>query len=188
MFKTLYYGPSMGVLIDNFTEEKVKFEKWNTTSVQFLIIAIIETRDSINHFNFVLECFDKFIAWRRTQPPDYIPSTGLESMYSVEELYQIREFFRENMPKGDETEEEKDAFRKVYDMFYIELRKKYPSPRMITLDGINESMRELSETEKFIKWSNEHPYKSSGILFGIPYIAGILTGVGGILMYQKLRK
>ena len=65
-------------------------ERWNTTSVKDIVTEVFNNRYNLSEFNSRMECFHDFIAWYETQPDEYFPRYGLESMYSkiiLRELY-----------------------------------------------------------------------------------------------------
>jgi hypothetical protein len=54
------------------------------------MIQIFENRHNPSEFTSSTECFRDFIAWCETQPDEYFPTHGVESMYSkifLRELY-----------------------------------------------------------------------------------------------------
>lgn len=82
------------------TLEKVnkdEYTKWNTTSISHIKLAALGFNGPEAR-KLAIEVFKRFIEWRKTKPINYIPSTGLEVMYSVSELEQDLFYFRISNP------------------------------------------------------------------------------------------
>jgi hypothetical protein len=80
-------------------------ERWNTTSVQHIVVDIFENRHNPNDNNNRMECLHDFIAWCETQPDEYFPRYGIESMYSkvfLRELYRYLSESHFNQSTGED--------------------------------------------------------------------------------------
>lgn len=74
-----------------------EFDKWNTTSVSHIILAAIGLNGPEARFS-AIKLLGQFILWRKTQPLNYIPDSGFEKMYSVEELESDLKFVKMLVP------------------------------------------------------------------------------------------
>ncbi len=66
------------------------FEMWNTTSVSHLLIAA-SGRNGTHASNLANTLLDNFEIFLQGKPNKYLPRTGLEPMYSIAELQQLRQ-------------------------------------------------------------------------------------------------
>jgi len=74
--------------------------KWNTTSVSHVAIAASgENGEEARVLG--LQLLQGYIEWRKEQPNDYMPESGLESMYVVSDLEEIYKRCVNKMPIDD---------------------------------------------------------------------------------------
>lgn len=74
-----------------------EFIRWNTTSISHIKLTALGFNGPEAR-KLAIEVFKRFIEWRKTKPKRYIPSTGLEEMYSVSQLEQDLFYFRVSNP------------------------------------------------------------------------------------------
>ena len=75
-----------------------RYEQWNTTSINHMLITACGY-NGLEARALSLRLLSGFLAWYRSQADRYLPSSGLEAMYSVKYL----EEFERLLKQIDET-------------------------------------------------------------------------------------
>ena len=83
------------------TSNNYRFEEWNTTSVNHLIIAM-SGHDGPEAKWLAIHIFKQFLNWYDTKKNNYFPKNGMEQMYSRECLNNILKLIEQN-PGMSET-------------------------------------------------------------------------------------
>ena len=182
MFRIIHQEPSIEQIKHIFSDDENPYSSWNTTNVQLIVEFLIEIRHNKEKYACLLECFNNFIQWRRNLP-EYLPSTGLETMYCADELQELHDYFLKTMPASDgETEEEKDVYKKEFETVIADIRKKYPRPIMAKF-----SNKPTTFLGKVNNWIDAHPSKFVAIFSAGIFAMGVASGVMGTLIYQHLQ-
>lgn len=158
-------------------------ERWNTTHLETLFIAILENRNSPEKFKVLMNCLKKFTEWRNKQPNEYIPPTGLETMYSKGFGEDFYDFF-DSIPKDLNDNETLSSFEN----FIIEMKKKHGTPRLISKREIQTIQQAYVEYDmdkckpkslysKLVSWKNDHPLIITSILVAESMFIGYTIGV-----------
>jgi hypothetical protein len=83
------------------TVQNPRYYKWNTSMVSHLVIAATGHNGEPAR-ELAQKLLKGFIEWRRTKPDDYMPESGMESMFTVNDLERIYKIADEK--KLDEVE------------------------------------------------------------------------------------
>lgn len=183
MFRIIHQEPSIEQIKHIFNDAENPYSSWNTTNVQLIIEFLIEIRHNKEKYVCSLECFNDFIRWRRNLPNEYLPSTGLETMYYADELQELHDYFLKTTPVGDgATEDEKDIYKKEFETIIADIRKKYPRPIMARI-----SNKPTTLLRKVNNWIDAHPSKFVVIFSSGIFAIGVASGIMGTLIYQRLQ-
>jgi hypothetical protein len=183
MFRTIYEEPSIEQIKHIFSDAENPYSSWNTTCIQAMIACLIAIRHNKEKYACLLECFNDFILWRRNLPNEYLPSTGLETMYYADELQELHDYFLKTMPVSHgATEEEKDVYKKEFETVIADIRKKYPRPIMAVITSKPSSL-----LGKINRWIDAHPSKFIVIFSSGIFAMGVASGIMGTLIYQRLQ-
>lgn len=183
MFRIIHEEPSIEQIKHIFNDAENPYSSWNTTNVQLIIEFLIEIRHNKEKYACLLECFNDFIQWRRNIPNEYLPSTGLETMYYTDELQELHDYFLKTMPTSDgATEEEKNVYKKEFETVIADIRKKYPRPIMARI-----SNKPTTLLGKVNNWIDAHPSKFVVIFSSGIFAMGVASGIMGTLIYQRLQ-
>lgn len=175
----------------NFLRETVgnpKYQKWNTNTVQMMVDMLSKYVEGTEERNLILKIFKGFVDWRKTQPADYLPKSGMEIMYSSEFMQELYDYALTNPPPS--KEESFEEFKSVFFEKYNELYAKYPT-RMATLTEMHKMSQEEDDDEpitlmgRFMDWGIKNPQSAVSIIFGFVFIIGVATGIGGCALYTR---
>lgn len=89
------------------------------------MVEIFNNRHNPGEFNNHMECFHDFVLWRETQPNEYFPTHGVESMYSKIFLRELYDYLVELPNNQSEDNSAEDAFM----TFFSSLLDQYGKPR-----------------------------------------------------------
>lgn len=165
-----------------------KPEAWNTTHVQHIVYAIFENKNVPENFNFMMQSFKKFIVWRNEQPDEYIPQTGLETMYTKAFLQDVYEYCEKLTLIEEDEKEAKEALN----IFLTDMLTKHGKPRMITalelLNGptVSKEQPKLDWKVRLSMWMLANPILSSSILFGTLIAGGAVLGSTATIILQRV--
>ena len=121
------YQAGEGGLIQSLSSlDDSSFSKFNTTSVDTICLAA-SGMSGLEIRHLALNVLERFVAWRKTKPDKYFPSTGMESMYSAEEIEAIRVYFAEDDKSDGQKKCRADLIKDITKELQ-EIRSHFPRP------------------------------------------------------------
>jgi hypothetical protein len=162
--------------------KNAEYEKWNTTSVQSVRATWVSHSKDEEEWGLARQLLQGFIDWRKEQPDEYIPKSGVETMYSKEYLQEDYEYLLEHTrPTEDEPLKKHKEFEKELASHYEHLESMFPRKFATIQDFMAKEKRDqesLTLGQKVGNWAITNPMLAGKIIIGGCWLAGVVVGLG----------